>query len=81
MILVWAGLLGRRPLAPRAPREGQGKGIMTIEYRTKEPIRRHRAANHRASCLDCADCQGLCWSALQLRLLPDLILKDKGAPV
>lgn len=54
---------------------------MTIEYRTKEPIRRHRAANHRASCLDCADCQGLCWSALQLRLLPDLILKDKGAPV
>lgn len=52
---------------------------MTIEYRAKEPIRHRRAGADRAACLDCADCQGLCWSALQLRLLPDLILKDKGA--
>lgn len=52
---------------------------MTIEYRAKELARHRRAGSDRAACLDCSDCPGLCWSALQLMLLPDLILKDRGA--
>ncbi|MBC7154544.1 MAG: hypothetical protein H5U19_08035 [Rhodobacteraceae bacterium] len=33
----------------------------------------------RGACLDCPQCSGACWHALELRLLPEAILKDKGA--
>lgn len=52
---------------------------MIIEHRARDTARRRHSGADRAACLDCADCRGMCWAALQLRLLPDLILKDEGA--
>ena len=78
MATVWAGAVAcPRPFHMKPP-DGK-EGIMIIEYRARDNVRHRDSGTNRAACLDCADCRGMCWAALQLRLLPDLILKDKGA--
>lgn len=44
---------------------------MTIERkaRTSQPSQQRPAA-----CLDCPDCQGTCWEAVALRLIPETVL-------
>lgn len=29
------------------------------------------------ACLDCPDCRGLCWTAIELRRLPETILQSR----
>lgn len=32
----------------------------------------------KRACLDCDDCNGMCWQFFELRCLPDTILKQAG---
>lgn len=32
----------------------------------------------KRACLDCKDCTGMCWQFLELRCLPDTVLKCGG---
>lgn len=31
-----------------------------------------------AACLDCPDCQGTCWEAVALRLIPEAVLHPRA---
>ena len=53
---------------------------MMIERKVVAPGQRSRNQPEPAHCLDCPDCQGLCWSAAELRRVPELVLHhDRGA--
>ncbi|MCC5986987.1 MAG: hypothetical protein JJT95_04845 [Pararhodobacter sp.] len=47
---------------------------MTIERKVFAPEQRSVARPEPATCLDCPDCQGLCWSAAELRRVPEYVL-------
>lgn len=52
---------------------------MKTERRFSDMRRALRQIAVRGACLDCPECSGPCWHALELRLLSEAILKDKRA--
>lgn len=32
----------------------------------------------QGNCLGCTDCNGACWQALEMQVLPETVLKNKG---
>lgn len=47
---------------------------MMIERKVFVPEQRSGKQLKPATCLDCPECQGLCWSAAELRCVPEYVL-------
>ncbi|MGY6536482.1 MAG: hypothetical protein ACXIVG_14155 [Pararhodobacter sp.] len=50
---------------------------MTVERKVVAPGQRTRHQPKPVHCLDCPDCQGLCWSAAELYRVPDAVLHQR----
>jgi len=49
---------------------------MTIDRKARTSAPAHPRP---AACLDCPDCQGTCWEAVALRMIPEVVLRPREA--